>query len=191
MRTSPIYLLVLLLIPFLTQARTISDIEVAEEVQIDASSPVLNLNGASLRRTYMIVKTYVGGLYLENPTQDGSQIIESNEYKRMMFHVLLKRVTARKVARALKEALVVNITDEQNERLEPQINQFLDMFDGKLHKDDEVNIDYIPGIGTKVTIAGAEKGVIPGKEFSDALLSVWVGKQPVSDTFKDDILGIH
>lgn len=191
MRTSPLLALVLMLIPLITQARTVGDIQVAEEVQIDASSPVLNLNGASMRRTYMIVQTYVGGLYLETPSKNGDDIIESDEYKRMMFHVLLKRVTARKVARALKEALVVNITDEQNDRLEPSINQFLDMFDGKLHKDDEVNIDYIPGKGTRVTIAGKEKGIIPGKEFSDALLSVWVGKQPVSDSFKEDILGLN
>lgn len=191
MSTARILMLVLALLPFSTQARTVSEINLAEELQIAEDSPVLSLNGASLRRTYMIVKTYVGGLYVETPSQNGEDLIQSDEYKRMLFHVLLKKVTARKVARALKEALVVNINKEEQERLKPEINQFISMFEGKLHKDDEVNIDYIPGVGTKVTIAGEEKGIIPGKEFSDALLSVWVGEQPVSETFKEEILGAH
>lgn len=182
-------LLVLTLLPICSQARTINDINLVEELQIDEASPVLSLNGAALRRTYMIVNTYVGGLYVENPSQNEQDLIESDEYKRMLFHVLLRKVTARKVARALKEALVVNINKEEQERLEPQITQFLSMFQGKLRKNDEVNIDYIPGVGTKVFIRGEDKGVIPGKEFSDALLSVWVGDEPVSESFKSDILG--
>ncbi|ARU56619.1 hypothetical protein OLMES_2568 [Oleiphilus messinensis] len=184
-------LLTLMLVPTLAQSRTIGDVELQEEVQVGSNGPVLSLNGASLRRTYMIVKTYVGGLYLEHPTHNEEQIITSDEYKRMMFHVLLNRVTARKVARALKEALVVNLSRDQHTTLEPDIDKFLDMFDGKLHRSDEVNIDYIPGTGTQVTIAGEVKGVIPGKAFSDALLSVWVGREPVSDSFKSDILGIN
>ncbi|PID41756.1 MAG: hypothetical protein CSB48_13390 [Proteobacteria bacterium] len=191
MRLSPIYVLVLLLVSFGLQARTISDITIAEEVRMDTDGPVLNLNGAALRRTYMIVRTYIGGLYLENPTHNGARIIESDEHKRMLFHVLLKRVTARKIARALREALVVNISREEQERLEPQIKQFLDMFQGKLYRNDQVSIDYIPGLGTKVSIAGVEKGVIPGKRFFDALLSVWIGNEPVSETFKNNILGIN
>ncbi|PID41757.1 MAG: hypothetical protein CSB48_13395 [Proteobacteria bacterium] len=191
MRSSFIYLLVLLLVSSGSQARTISDIDLAEEIRMDAGGPALNLNGAALRRTHMIIRTYVGGLYLENPTSNETRIIESDQHKRMLFHVLLKRVTARKIARALREALVVNITREEQARLEPQIKQFLSIFKGKLHKNDEVSIDYIPGLGTKVSIAGVEKGVIPGKRFSDALLSMWVGNEPVSDSFKNNILGIY
>lgn len=191
MSTARLLILVLAFLPFSGQARTLSDVNLAEELQINDESPILSLNGASLRRTYMIVNTYVGGLYLEHPSQSDEEIIRSDEHKRMLFHVLLNKVTARKVARSLKEALVVNINTEEQERLEPHINQFISMFEGKLHKNDEVNIDYIPGVGTKVTIAGEEKGTIPGKEFSDALLSVWLGKQPVSENFKNDILGVN
>lgn len=156
---------------------------------MDESTPVLSLNGASLRKTFMIVDTYVGGLYLENPSHDERQILESDEYKRMLFHVLLRKVTARKVARALKDALVLNISKEEQTKLEPSIDQFLSMFEGKLMRGDEVNIDYIPGTGTRVTIDGVEKGVIPGKQFADALLSVWVGENPVGSSFKQEILG--
>lgn len=182
-------LLVLALIPLASQARNISDVKLEEIIKVDDSGAELSLNGAALRKTYMVINTYVGGLYLENPSHDENQILETDEHRRMLFHVLLRNVTARKVAQALKDALVLNITTEEQKELEPNINQFLAMFDGKLKRGDEVNIDYIPGEGTRVNIGGNNKGIIPGKPFADALLSVWVGENPVGSGFKQDILG--
>ena len=63
------------------------------------------------------------------------------------------------------------------------------MFKGNFKRGEEVNIDYIPGSGTQVIIGGKNKGIIPGKQFSDALLSIWVGENPVGGGFKQDILG--
>ena len=189
MRALSRFLLILTLLPLISQARSISDVKLEEIIRVDNSGAELSLNGASLRKTYMVINTYVGGLYLENPSHDENQILESDEHRRMLFHVLLRKVTARKVAQALKDALVLNISREEQEALEPNINQFLSMFDGKLKRGDEVNIDYIPGEGTRVIIGGNDKGTVPGKQFADALLSVWVGENPVGSDFKQDILG--
>ncbi len=189
MRALSSFLLVLTLLPLMSQARSISDVNLEEIIKVGNSGTELSLNGASLRKTYMVINTYVGGLYLETPSHDENQILESDEHRRMLFHVLLRKVTARKVAQALKDALVLNISREEQETLGPNINQFLSMFDGKLKRGDEVNIDYIPGAGTRVTIDGDDKGIVPGKRFADALLSVWVGENPVGSNFKQDILG--
>ena len=40
-----------------------------------------------------------------------------------------------------------------------------------------------------MTVAGVVKGFIPGKDFYDAMLQVWIGKSPVTRAFKDQILG--
>ncbi|UZE97608.1 chalcone isomerase family protein [Alkalimarinus alittae] len=189
MRALSSFLLILTLIPFASHARSISDVKLEEIIKVDASDAELSLNGAALRKTYMVINTYVGGLYLENPSHDENQILESDEHRRMLFHVLLRKVTARKIAQALKDALVLNISVEEQKELEPNINQFIAMFEGKLKRGDEVNIDYIPGKGTHVIIGGTDKGIVPGKQFADALLSVWVGENPVGSGFKQDILG--
>ena len=189
MRALSTFLLTLILMPCISHARSINDVKLEEIIKVDDTNTELSLNGASLRKTYMVINTYVGGLYLENPSHDENQILESDEHRRMLFHVLLRKVTARKIAQALKDALVLNINREEQELLEPNINQFLSMFDGKLMRGDEVNIDYIPGEGTRVIIGGDNKGTVPGKQFADALLSVWIGENPAGSGFKQDILG--
>lgn len=171
-------------------AALISDVEVADSISVENGQAELVLNGAALRKKYLIVDVYIGGLYLETPSQDPATIIRADTHKRMMFHVLLKRVSARKVANALNEALVINISKEEHQVLKPQIDQFLSLFDDiRLHKGDEVTIDYIPGTGTLVHIPGREDAVLDGKDFYDALLKVWIGPQPVSKDFKQQMLG--
>jgi hypothetical protein len=39
-----------------------------------------------------------------------------------------------------------------------------------------------------VTIAKEEKGVIPGKDFNDALLRIWLGEKPVNKGLKEQLL---
>ena len=189
MKMTGLLLFTLAIMPLTSSARNISDVKLEEIIKVNETAPELILNGASLRKTYMVIDTYVGGLYLENKSHNEQDILERDEHRRMLFHVLLRKVSARKVAQALKDALVINITKEEQERLEPNIKQFLSMFKGRLKQGDEVNIDYIPGSGTQVSIGGVSKGVVPGKQFADALLSVWVGENPVGSSFKQDILG--
>lgn len=176
---------------FSVSALMVSDVDIADKVSVAKPQTELTLNGAAMRKKFLLVDVYIGGLYLEKPSHSPADIISSDSYKRMMFHVLLKRVSARKVANALNEALVINLTKEEHQILKPEIDQFLACFtDIKLHKGDQVTIDYIPGKGTLVHIPGAEDKIIKGKDFYDALLQVWIGPQPVSNEFKRQILGI-
>lgn len=184
-------LAVALLCSWSLHAALISDVEVADTVSLESGQTQLVLNGAALRKKYLIVDVYIGGLYLEEASQDPDTIISADTYKRMMFHVLLKRVSARKVANALNEALVINISKEEHQVLKPQIDLFLSLFDDiRLHKGDEVTIDYVPGTGTIVHMPGREDAVLEGKDFYDALLKVWIGPQPVSKDFKQQMLGV-
>ncbi|WP_419630070.1 chalcone isomerase family protein, partial [Thiolapillus sp.] len=66
--------------------------------------------------------------------------------------------------------------------------QFKAMFP-TLHKGDEAVLTYLPGKGVSVTIRGEQKGVVPGADFARALLSVWLGKEPVTGKLKKGIAG--
>ncbi len=48
---------------------------------------------------------------------------------------------------------------------------------------------YVRGRDTSVSIKGAEKGVVEGKDFADALFSVWLGGNPVQEDLKNALLG--
>jgi hypothetical protein len=174
-----------------THAYSVSDVALPEVVPANAERPELRLNGASLRELYLLIKSYVGALYLEEHSTDPQAILNSETHKRMVFHVMMKRVGARRIANALQEALVVNLTEDEHRDLTKELDQMLSYFNGKMHAGEEAVFDYIPGTGTRVTINDEVKGIIPGKKYFKAMLSIWIGENPVGRSFKEDILGLN
>lgn len=182
--------LVLFLTCSLSHGLQVSDAEFSPTLPAIQGTPELQLNGASLRELYLLVETYAGALYLENTSKEPATIIHSNQHKKMVFHVLMKKVSARRLSNALSEALVLNISKEQHSQIQPAIDQMLSYFKGNLKTGDRVEFNYAPNIGTQVVIGGVPQGIIKGKEYFDSMLKVWVGENPVSRNFKDDILGV-
>ena len=53
-----------------------------------------------------------------------------------------------------------------------------------------IDLDWLPGAGTQVTIAGQPRGKpIAGEDFYRALLKIWLGDNPVSSDLKKSLLG--
>lgn len=169
-------------------SRVIEGFEFPEVIPANSDHPELRLNGAAIRNYYYMVDTYVGLMYLENPGPIAETIVNDDGYKRMIYHILMKRVSGRRIAKALYEAMQLNVSREEAELLDERLHQLVKMFDTKMVKGDAGVLDYIPGKGTQVTISGKVKGIIPGKDFYDALMKIWVGEHPVSQAFKEDIL---
>ncbi|MFT6327502.1 MAG: hypothetical protein ACJAYK_002496 [Crocinitomicaceae bacterium] len=174
-----------------SHAYNVSNVELPNIIPANAERPELQLNGASVRELYLLIETYVGALYLEEPSTRPSTIIKNDSHKRMVFHIMLKKVGARRTASALQEALLLNLSEEDHMDLSDEIEQMLSYFTGKMYAGEQSVFDYIPGTGTRITINGEVKGVIPGKKYFDAMLSIWIGKNPVGRDFKDDILGLN
>ncbi len=70
------------------------------------------------------------------------------------------------------------------------MDMLVKMFDKKLERGDAGYIDYVPGVGSRVVINDEVKGILPGKDLYDALLKIWIGEHPVSQRFKNEILGL-
>lgn len=195
MRQVPLIILTLITLLFATystHAYQVSDLDVSEVVPATAERPELKLNGAALRELYLLIESYVGSLYLEKPSTSAQEILADNTtHKRMVFHTMIKKVGARRIANALQEALVLNITEEEHQELQDEVGQMLGYFQGKMHRGDETWFDFIPGKGTVVTINGQEQGIIQGDLFFRALLSIWIGENPVGRDFKNEILGLN
>ncbi|MBT8361370.1 MAG: chalcone isomerase family protein, partial [Deltaproteobacteria bacterium] len=81
-----------------------------------------------------------------------------------------------------------NGSADQLAKLSSQINAFNDMFE-TVKSGDRIILDYTPAGGTSVFIGEELKGVIEGKAFNDLLLSIWLGKSPVDEDLRDDLLG--
>ena len=180
-----VFMVVLFVCP--AYALTISDVDIAEEVVVDGGA-TLQLNGAGIRSKF-IFDIYIAELYLETPKNEAAQVIADPGHKRVVMHFLYKSVGQDKLVDGWNEGFSANLSAEDKAKLQPSIDMFNGMFTEEMKSGDVVVFDYLPEQGTRVTIKNTEKGIIPGKDFNDALLSIWLGDEPVGSSLKKAMLG--
>lgn len=186
-----ISMLLLLMLPLSSSALTIDGYEIPQIIPATSDHAELKLNGAAMRILYGVVDTYIGKLYVENPTTDADALIASEEYKRMVYKIVLKRVSGRRIAKAMYDALQLNVSREEAIKLEKRLQLLVTMFDSSLKKGEESYLEWVPSQGSRIVLNGVVKGIIPGKDFYDAILRIWIGDNPVGSTFKRQVLGLE
>lgn len=169
-------------------ALEVAGVSLAEKIQ-GTDGTQLTLNGAGIR-SKVFFKIYVAGLYLENPAKDSTAVLADDGSKQMLMHILYDKVEKEKLVAAWNEGFDGNLEKEQREALAERITAFNAMF-GDVKKGDTILLEYIPGKGTSVAVAGEMKGTIEGKDFSDAMFSIWLGKKPVTEELKKSLLSLN
>jgi len=163
-------------------------------VKIDETARVagtdLKLNGAGLR-SKAIFKVYAMGLYLQDRQTTPAAILAAPGPKRAHLH-MLRDVDADDFSEALNEGVKDNHSEAELKALVPRLailtalmNEIKEAKTGVA-----IDLDWLPGAGTQVTIGGQSRGKpIPGEDFYRALLRIWVGDNPVSSDLKKSLLG--
>jgi chalcone isomerase-like protein len=164
-------------------AKEVAGVQFPETLTVEGKE--LKLNGAGLR-TKVVFKVYAAGLYLQNPSSSAQQVIESDQVKRVRMSMLrdLEKKT-------ITDAIVGGFKENAGDKL-PALKQRLDTFTAAipdLKKGDELVLTYVPGKGTTIESKAGQKISVEGKDFADALFSVWLGKHPVDGSLKDGMLG--
>jgi hypothetical protein len=147
----------------------------------------LVLNGMGLRKK-LFIKVYVAGFYLPAKQADAAAILAADVPRRGVMHFVFG-VGAEKICNeGWKEGLDANTPNPSAElrgKFDALCGYMEDMEDG-----DAMSFDYVPGTGTTVTVKGKTKGVIAGRDFSDALFACWIGPRPgPGEDFKKALLG--
>ncbi len=107
--------------------------------------------------------------------------------KRVSMHFIHSEVSKEKLVDGWKDGFKKNQSREVRDELQERLSQFNAMF-SDVKAGDVILLDYLPVEGTRVTVRGDVKGVIPGKDFNEALLSVWLGKKPADKGLKESML---
>lgn len=171
-------------------AITIENVDVPEVVPATADSPEMILRGASVRRVYGFVEVYVGALYLTNNAFDDKEIIRLDDPRRMVFYVTSERVSARRFTNAIQEGLAINISKDEMAAMSERVNQLVSLFDHKFVAGTVGYIEWVPDLQeSRIVIDNSVRGTVPGKDLNDALLKIWIGDHPVSERFKEEVLG--
>jgi hypothetical protein len=175
-------LLLCSLVAFPVTAKDIDGHQIPDTVSQDGKN--LSLIGAGIRNKWMF-NVYVGALYAEKPTFNAANLIKSEQIKRMDLH-MLRDVGKDKIVESIREGF-----EKQSKAQMPALQARLDQLAAAvpdLKKGDVLSLTYIPEKG--VVVGGAAKEtVIPGKDFADALFSVWLGPDPVDGDLKRKLLG--
>ncbi|MEW8318736.1 MAG: chalcone isomerase family protein [Candidatus Thiodiazotropha sp.] len=170
-----------------SQAREIAGVTLAEQIVREADNVELRLNGAGIRKK-LFFKVYLASLYLPQPTSDIAEVTAADRPARVQMHILYSEIEKEKFVKGWNDGFSANLDAARLETVRERLDQFNVMFE-TLKAGDLINLDYSPGEGTRVTIKEVDKGVIPGGDFYQALLMVWLGDSPISQSLKQQLLG--
>jgi hypothetical protein len=172
--------------PLQDTANTRKVANVSMPTTVDVGEHHLVLNGMALRKK-MMFKVYVASLYLPAKSNNADEILGADA-PRYMVMSFVRSVDKGKLCEAWEEGLEKN-TPEPGQQLKDDFKRLCDWMED-IKDGEQMVFTYLPGTGTTVGVRGAEKGVIEGKDFADALYRCWIGPKPApGEGFKKDLLG--
>ena len=164
-------------------------VEFAENVLVEGKTLVLNGRPGLRKRPVLFVpvKIYVIGLYVEHRSTDARAILTADRIKRVDL-VMRRDLTGAEIGSGIADA-INDANPTRKETLEAKIKSFQKLFPN-VAAGERVSLTYVPGKGTTVAVRGADKDVIGGDDFAEALFSVWLGARPIQEDLKKDLLGL-
>ena len=151
---------------------------------VEVSGKQLHLMGMGLRKKLWF-KVYIASFYLERPTEDAALAVSSDQVKRVEMH-MLRYLERCKITEAVQAGFEKNSGPEMP-RLQARLDAFLKAIPD-LKAGQVILVTWLPGRGTLIKAGASEEIALPGKDFADALFSVWLGRHPVDDELKNEML---
>ena len=171
---------------FGARAAELDGVQMPDTLQVDGKT--LHLNGFGLR-TYSIlgIHIYVASLYLEHPSTNPEQIIQSPETK--LLTVRFERdVSADQARRAWRDGLDNNCEAPCHLNRD-EVGRFLAVVPA-MHAGDNYSLLFTQS-GATVTVSGKLIGTITQPQFAEAMLATFLGPKPASPRLKRELLQGH
>ncbi len=157
----------------------------------EVAGQTLVLNGAGIR-TKLIIKVYAVGLYLPAPDRNAGSVLARPGPKSI--HItMLRDVRGHDLSEALIKGMVANLSPKELQTLQSRLDDLHTalMSAGDAKKGDEIQLDYLPDSGAHIVLGGKPLGKdIPGEDFYQGLLKIWIGEKVSDKGLKADLLGM-
>jgi len=182
----------LVLATFLPARASAPEIEVAGvrlPERLNVAGRTLLLNGAGLRKV-LFMDIYVAALYLPERHQDTQQII-NRDIPRTLQLTLLRDLSTQQNLDALKDGLHENSSPGEIEAIRTDVDTFLGYIKSlrEVSTGTVIQMNYLPGEGTRVSVNGRYMGTVGGPGFNRAMLKIWLGEHPAQSSLKRALLG--
>ena len=149
----------------------------------------LKLNGVSYLKKLGFVKVYAVGLYLENPTKDPKEVIESEQVKYMLTHYLTSKATAKKISEGFVELMEEGNPKDLVDANRADIDKYASWLDKDMAPGLISESVYVPGKGLTLTYQGQVKGTIAGNTFAQMYYRYNVGEK-ADKKIREGLLGL-
>ncbi|TNE97334.1 MAG: hypothetical protein EP326_11585 [Deltaproteobacteria bacterium] len=150
------------------QAATKAGIDMPDSKTV--AGKTLFLNGQGIRKaTWLGIKVYVGGLYLEEKMTDHKPFLENDKMVKQVVMHFVRDVDGEKLIGAWNDGFKNSGNDKSE--LKDRLKTF-NSYMGDIKKDQQIVITFTPD-QTEVSFNGQSKTAIKGADFGKALLSVW------------------
>jgi len=163
-------------------ALTIEKVTFAESAQ--AGPVTLALHNAAQLRYLKVIKAYVAALYLPEGIKPGQVL--SDVPKRLELHYLVS-IKGSDFSKGAEPTLERNQTPTELARLRKRIDRINAVY-RDVKPGDRYALTYLPGQGTELALNGAPLVVIEGADFAAAYFGIWLGRKPIDEKLKRDLL---
>ena len=146
------------------------------ERELTLSGKTLVLNGAAIRYKGPF-KVYAVGLYLTAKTNTAKGALEMPGPRRINM-VMLRDVGGSELGKNFTRNFEENATKDELAASIQQIFKFGEVFNARksMKAGDSVTLDWQPGVGTIISINGAQVGEpLTGQAFYNGLMKLWIG----------------
>ena len=185
-RRGRVFYLLLLALNFMilspANALTVENITFADSTTI-GGKPV-PLRNAALLRYLKVIKAYVAALYL--PEGVKAEAVLSDVPKRLELSYLVS-IQGPDFDKGAAPVLARNQTSAELSRLQGRLDK-LNAAYRDVKPGDRYSLTYLPGRETELALNGSPLIVIEGADFAAAYFGIWLGRDPIDEKLKRNLL---
>ena len=129
---------------------------------------------------------FIARLNVEETSASPTELLASTEKQSINVRITADKISSRRFRRLWIEGLAVNANREELTRLASDIAKFNNMLKIPLKQGDEFSV-LKEQTGSHIALNGIELGQIDNPEFFSVLLRTWLGRVPLSSSFRAQI----
>ena len=155
--------------------------------RVKALGHTFQLQGAGVREKLWI-DLYAIGTYALKKYPSAEAMKNADEPMLLRLVIISSLITEEKMRHSTIEGFQKSLGKDYP-KMEAEIHRFINLFAGDIHKGEKIILAYTPRSGTVIYRGGKKKGVIQGLDFKKALWGIWLGKNPASESLKEELVG--
>ena len=171
-------------------AGEVSGVRIDDRVTIGDQTLILNGAGHLMRDG---TKLYVASFYMRVKKKTLPEVLELTWWAKRITLTIVRDLPSDELGETIVTGIRRNSTQEETRRFGFQLAQVGDILGHfrQFKKGASLSLDWVPNRGTVFVVDGKPVSEpIPDETFYEAILKVWLGKQPVDATLRNAMLGV-